>query len=371
MKLKSLQRITSSNNYIPLIDGMRFVAIATVVLMHLHTHLLGLLDIPGVQQDKMWLQLLLRDSQNGVLVFFVLSRFILGIPFAKQEFMDGAKVKLGRFYLRRLTRLEPPYFIVMTLFFLVHLFFLRADFSELILHYLAGLSYTHFLIYNEWNPILPVTWSLETEIQFYIVMPLLALFYKIRNFNLRFAFMMILVICSIYVGIHAKEVLVANNLGKSVFYYASFFIIGLLFADIYVRNTYLFDSKWVFWDIIFASSMMLLFVFGRDIFFPRYMRTFIMVPLFLSAFKGKYVSRFLESNFVSITGGMCYTIYLLHFPIIHLLFLFWKPNYDSYGISFLVSCIVGLPIIWLICALFFRFIEKPFMRGEWYKNFRL
>jgi peptidoglycan/LPS O-acetylase OafA/YrhL len=40
---------------------------------------------------------------------------------------------------------------------------------------------THCLIYGNENPINGVTWSLEVEVQFYILMPLLALVYLIGN----------------------------------------------------------------------------------------------------------------------------------------------------------------------------------------------
>lgn len=370
MKLDYLKRITNSNNYIPEIDGIRFLAIASVVLMHLHTHLLAQLGIPSIEYEEYWLTLVLRDGQNGVLVFFVLSGFILGIPFAKHQFKGGKKIKLGEFYLRRLTRLEPPYIILMIIFFVIHVSFLGAEISEFIPRLLAGLTYSHFFFYNTWNPILPVTWSLSTEIQFYVLIPFLARLYRIKSVIARYTLIILIVLSFIYFGIHGKDFIDTFHLSKSIIYYASFFLLGLMLADLYVRKTEYFKKKHVCWDLVFVTTMAIVFIFGRDMVFPRYTRTFVMAPLFISAFKGRYISRFLALKFVSITGGMCYSIYLLHFPIIHGLFLFWKPSYDSYFESFLISSFVALPVIWFVSAVFFRIIEKPCMRGDWYKSFK-
>ena len=50
-------------------------------------------------------------------MFFVISGFVLGMPFCKRTLADGPPVNLGRYFLRRLTRLEPPYAISLLIFF--------------------------------------------------------------------------------------------------------------------------------------------------------------------------------------------------------------------------------------------------------------
>ena len=51
--------------------------------------------------------------RRGVELFFIISGFILGLPFAKQYLAGGKQVRLGAYFLRRLTRLEPPYILIL------------------------------------------------------------------------------------------------------------------------------------------------------------------------------------------------------------------------------------------------------------------
>ena len=50
-------------------------------------------------------------TKRGVELFFAISGFILGIPFASHYLRGVPRVNLRRYFIRRLTRLEPPYII--------------------------------------------------------------------------------------------------------------------------------------------------------------------------------------------------------------------------------------------------------------------
>jgi len=80
-------------------------------------------------------------------------------------------------------RLEPPYFVAMILCFL--LFWHRHDrvagYAEYVSSFKASLLYSHnFLWPRDVLPLVnPVTWSLEIEVQFYILAPLIARIYTL------------------------------------------------------------------------------------------------------------------------------------------------------------------------------------------------
>src|SRR5579863_4416601 len=96
--------ITTQKRFIPQIDGLRFVAIASVVLFHLY----AALEHGAIPEP---IPLNIDLPKRGVELFFAISGFILGVPFASRYLLNAPRVDLKQYFLRRLTRLEPPYFL--------------------------------------------------------------------------------------------------------------------------------------------------------------------------------------------------------------------------------------------------------------------
>ena len=105
-----LKRVTTSGIYVPEIDGLRFIAIVSVVLFHLvlELHLRSGRVIP-IENGTGWLYSVLCNGERGVRLFFIISGMILALPFARQMLLGERPVSLGKYYMRRVTRLEPPY----------------------------------------------------------------------------------------------------------------------------------------------------------------------------------------------------------------------------------------------------------------------
>ncbi len=163
--------------YFPEIDGIRFLAILLVVLFHIHGYFIKKTPVTFADKpdDYYWLNLFLSNGDRGVPLFFVLSGFILCLPFAHHYINHGKKVSLKKYYLRRVTRLEPPYFIAMTSIFALELVMKVKPFAVLFPSWLASLVYAHDFIFHHVPLITVVAWSLEIEIQFYLLAPLLFL----------------------------------------------------------------------------------------------------------------------------------------------------------------------------------------------------
>src|SRR3954468_10746698 len=102
--LDGFRRITTSGQIIPEIDGLRFIAIALVIWHHLALY------VSTQQRAPLGAAVL---GQYGVELFFVISGFILAVPFAMHFLGGGPRVKLSRYFVRRLTRLEPPYLLAL------------------------------------------------------------------------------------------------------------------------------------------------------------------------------------------------------------------------------------------------------------------
>lgn len=169
----SFKRITSSRSFIPEIDELRFIAITSVVLYHLIAKDLN--QYADNLEYSFFLRILSR-GHLGVPLFFVISGFILGMPFAKSHILKEDPINLKKFFSRRLTRLEPPYVLIMTILFFGSVFVAKSiSLSNGIVSYFSSIIYSHNFIYPGIMPLLNVpAWSLKIEIQFYILAPLMA-----------------------------------------------------------------------------------------------------------------------------------------------------------------------------------------------------
>jgi peptidoglycan/LPS O-acetylase OafA/YrhL len=327
--MKAFRRITSGGNFIPQIDGLRFIAITLVVMLHLNSYSNLRLRTSFTSFDLGW---------RGVQLFFVLSGFILGLPFAKHYLANGKAVDIKRYFLRRLTRLEPPYILCLILLYqFVH--------STSLSHLLASLFYVHSQVFGEHSTVNAVTWSLEIEIQFYCLMPLLALLYRLRH---RRAWMAAL-IATFSVAVMFIS---APRFDLSILANIQFFLAGMLLADIYTSGL---PKQSAWWDAV------ALFLWPTVLLVPGrwYMALLPAVCLstYTAAFCGPVSRRVLSLPLLTTIGGMCYTIYLFHYHIAG----FMSLHIHRSGVYYPVTVIA----IALFCSAFFLLVERPCMNPHW------
>ena len=120
--LHHFRRVTSSGKYYPEIDGIRFIAIITVIFYHIAgSYKAYMPEEVTIHPDGQVEFNLIHNTKRGVQIFFVLSGYILSLPFLSRIQQGKNLPSLKNYYLRRLTRIEPPYLIILTAFFLIKL----------------------------------------------------------------------------------------------------------------------------------------------------------------------------------------------------------------------------------------------------------
>jgi peptidoglycan/LPS O-acetylase OafA/YrhL len=371
------RRSTSSTSFIAEMDGLRFFAIFTVLLYHMNTayvkqlgmNLTDWKDAVGsdaIFQIGWWFIRL----DVGVKVFFAISGFILSLPFFKAYLFDGKKVNLKEYFIRRLIRLEPPFIITLIGFYFVHVFVLNANAFKLLPHFFAGLIYSHVLIFGRGNPINPVTWSLETEAQFYLILPFLFfVFFNIKTNLGRAIFSIVLILLSIY----AKHYFYHHGIGhfsSTIVAYFTNFAVGIFFAYLYLKKvSYFKKDRNIFFDLIAVFSVFIMFWFYKPqaAWYNNVLLNLSILGLFVSAFKGTISNWFYTRPFIFLIGGMCYSIYLLHFAL-----FFFLVKYtglisvgQGYWLDFFIQFLILFPSVILVSAVFYLSIEKPFMDKKW------
>lgn len=376
MLTKLFQRTTQSSSFIPEIDGLRFFSIITVVIFHLNTaysRQLGMDDyamsLLGGSREITSTGWWIIRLDMGVKVFFAISGMVLALPFLKAGLFGGKKIDLKDYFYRRLTRLEPPFIISLLGFYMVHILFLDKTAAELLPNMMAGLLYVHTFIFAAPNPINPVTWSLETEAQFYIIVPLLFFllfrspgkWYRISVMAGLFTFSMLFKHFMYYEQVYFLQ--------YCIFSYFTNFITGILFAWLFLSKNEFFRVKKTFWDFIGMAGLLLTFIFYKpqaDIINNILFNTGIFMFM-VAAFKGTYFNRFFTLPFVYVVGGMCYTIYLLHYAFLHLLLKYTSVLQTGSGYlpDLFLQFLIAIPAILLVSGIFFLLIEKPCMDKRW------
>lgn len=162
----------STRYYRPELDALRFLAFLSVFTVHRMDHL------PIDPARHFWLYNICLLGNFGVPVFFLLSAFLITELLLREEDRLGT-IHVRSFYVRRILRIWPLYFAV---------FYGLVLLTQVIpwtgpTDPRSWLAFTLFagnwyICLHGWIPAFPVNpmWSLSVEEQFYIVIPLIALF---------------------------------------------------------------------------------------------------------------------------------------------------------------------------------------------------
>jgi peptidoglycan/LPS O-acetylase OafA/YrhL len=376
----SLRRVTSKGNFIPEIDGLRFLAIFPVLLAHANTNYLrtfGNIKKPDLGVLDIVME---RGGIVGVWIFFAISGFILSLSFANHFYVNKkpfSELKLKSFYIRRLTRLEPPFLISTLLLFVFVGLFVAKSISSILPNLLATVTYTHYLIFGERSPINPVSWSLETEIQFYLISPFIcAILFKMKeSYRTLLIIILIVLIPIIVYAIPNSPFIRYPVLSRTLPAFFSHFLIGILFASLYTGNLWkkIKEGNYL-WDFVVVGSIIgcFLFVPNSEKLYTFYLFDFLVLLIMIGTFKGVIFRIFFSNAFITSIGGMCYSIYLIHYAVIFGVSLILKKmvfdeivmNYTFHMSIFVISAMVA-------SVIFFVFCEKPFMYKDWPAKLKL
>lgn len=194
-----MSRGFTENNFqrIPELDGLRGIAILLVISFHyINNQLLHTTNPIGKK-----LAFIASFGWVGVDLFFVLSGFLIGSILIRHK---KSLNFFSTFYIRRIVRILPNYFLFLLLFFtLMSLPYFSANYFLTGNHVIPGWSY--FLMTNNLymayldnlgNSALSVTWSISIEEQFYLIFPIIVFF--VRDKFLPYVLVLLIVAASIF-----------------------------------------------------------------------------------------------------------------------------------------------------------------------------
>lgn len=331
------------------IDGLRAIAILSVVIFHLNNDLLS-------------------GGFVGVDIFFVISGFLITKIIIRE--INNNNFSFTSFYIRRIRRIFPLLFVVLFSCIIFSYLILTA---EDMLWFGKTLRYSAFQVSNflfqknvgYFDPsfdgmLLLHTWSLAVEEQFYLIWPIvLFLILKFRkNQNIVFYSLILLSIISLIFS----QYLLNNNPKLSFFSLPSRFwelgIGGILaFHKIKQPSKNINEAFGVSGIILIIISF---FMIDKD-HFPGVYALMPCLGAALIIFSGHrcqtITTKFLSKKIFIFFGLISYSLYLWHFPII----IFYKEFIAVKDLS-IISSLIIFTISVIISCLSYRYIEVPFRR---------
>jgi peptidoglycan/LPS O-acetylase OafA/YrhL len=355
------------------LEGLRFLAIVPVVIQHYVERWHRNVDHSTLSEFQRVMIDYFLGGSSGVYLFYIISGFILTLPFALR-LTENKPQPLGNiklYFLRRLTRLEPPYIVVMLFMAYAAWIFNKMDTGQILGYFFTGITYSTNLVYHRFNELNPVIWSLEVEIQFYILAPFLAwCIFKVKGFQRR----NILVIAAIILAISLQAITDITNgdnfLRYTILGQIQYFLVGILMVNLYINKKLEPAGKdKQFWNIAATIAVFTMigyyWVYG---FLKTLSFTFVLAILFIGAFRSGWFNRFMKMPWIMAIGGMCYSIYLLHLALAQASIEFMLRIkhkianeylwFGGYTLLFLFLLITIVPVFYLL-------IEKPCMDHSW------
>lgn len=332
------------------INGLRGLAAVFVFINHAPFALTNL----GINNSTFssWGQIYPNLGSFGVQIFFCITGFLFFDKIIKSKNIDW-----NVFFISRLKRVAPLYYFSMLIVLIVAILFSSQPIltKETIVT-IAGLLSFNF-IDNPMKigdtsliPLSSVTWTLVHEWRFYAALPLVAISY---NSKYRTAVLL------------AAVIIAAIDLGTSAVVCWAYFLSGIIAAVIFrlesIRKGFKFIGA-VTAAVIFTLTCGLLEVPGYG-----YLR-FALTSVFFFCITISN-PKILHYQFLNRLSDISYSIYLLHLPILFIIFKTSSLFLDLSTISkytFWSINLVAIPAIVAVSTITFVNIEKRFMQKTKY-----
>ena len=139
-----------------------------------------------------------------------------------------------------------------------------------------------------------------------------------------------------------------------------------MLCDLYLEDWNRIPSHWV-WDLVAAASWCWIFAVNGP--WVHVLMPFFILVAYIGAFKGPLGRRFFRLSWVSVIGGMCYSLYLTHnlaltaaATLLNRALASHHAGYtETVGLAYLLS----LPFTLAAGLALYIAVERPCMDKRW------
>jgi len=309
--------------YFPNLNGLRFIA-ALLVIIH---HIEQFKSLSNISYNWIEIPFVVIIGKLGVVLFFVLSGFLITYLLLSEE--DSFKtISIRKFYIRRILRIWPLYFliIILAMFVLpeIHFFTLPGFEKEVVQsNFLLKLFLYAVFFPNMVYAFTTVlyashTWSIGTEEQFYLVWPIILKYFRKNRLLLMFTIIFTYLSITKLLGSHYFDFLPRKTIIIRYRYWNSFNIdcmaIGGIYAILLFQKSrflkYLLNNYLFFFTVIAVIILLIKGVYIPKLNFEFYSVLFGIIILNFAANRKIKIS--LENKVLTYLGTISYGLYMYH-----------------------------------------------------------
>jgi peptidoglycan/LPS O-acetylase OafA/YrhL len=372
----------TSKVFFPSLNGLRFIAAFVVIIHHLEQIKL-FFGLPSLFYKWHFIKIV---GELGVTLFFTLSGFLITYLLLVEKERFGT-VFVKAFYIRRVLRIWPLYYliIILGLFVLPHISFFDIPIYTEGVHYKFGTKIFFYailfpnIVYNlyDYMPYIAQSWSIGIEEQFYLIWPWMVKWsrrYLVVLISIVFSILLITNILYFFADHSAdiSQVPLKTKVITSAYKFFSLLRISCMAIGgigayfLYNFNMTILRPLFLPWtQIVTLVAVLLLMLFGVEIPFANhefYSLFFIILILNLAANPKSLFN--LEYKWLDYLGKISYSIYMWHGMAIMFglhAARYFNPNLNDWW-SNTVYYIVTFVLTLMMSAASYEWFEMQFLR---------
>ena len=364
-----------NSTYFKNLYALRFIGAFSVILGHIEL-IKSMENMPNLMHLPFYKY---TNGHVGVLLFFVLSGFLITF-FLIEELKKGNRINFKIFYLKRLFRIWPIYYLMIIFSVLFLPYFLNSidgtieniDFKDTYFYWLflpnLGKSAKCF-VQGATH-----LWSIGVEEQFYLIWPVLLAIFRKHLFLILIITIFVFSLTTPFIDfIDVHTSFFKNNIETKNFlssFFSGFKInsmaVGGIFSYFCHSNHKLINIlKNDFIEILLILSISYFWISGTTFgtYSDEVYSLFFGIAIYLLATREKSFFN-LENKIAIFFGKISYGLYVYHWAIILVLIKIIKTNKTTFHLETINNIILyssSLLLTILISYLSYIFIEKPIM----------
>lgn len=321
------------------------------------------------------------SGMEAVLLFFVLSGFVLSLPYWR----NMKNQNYTAYLIKRFCRIYIPFIVVMlisvALVNLLHgyrnLEVIGTDVSNAYLNrwsegstWLDIISFIFMINLDNINNVNGVVWTLYHEIRISLLLPLFFIIMSKFKFIKSFIIVMGINFVAFVVMIFCAKTFTDDSLKfifydfSQTFYYCCFFLAGSFLAKNIDKFSFIKEKNRFVRMMFLVVSILLLnpnwisySLNIKNMYIENFIALLGILGIFIITIYSQTVENFLNKKSLLWLGKVSFSLYMIHIPLIMLCTTFLTEY-----ISLLGSFIVGIILSLVLSELCYRYLEEPSMK---------